>query len=32
MWVASVGVGLLATALHWPIREQPLARLSQETA
>lgn len=32
MWIASVGVGLLATALHWPIREQPLARLSQETA
>ncbi len=32
MWAASVGVGLLATALHWPIREQPLARLSQETA
>ncbi len=32
MWVASVGVGLLATALHWPIREQPLARLTQETA
>ncbi len=32
MWAASVGVGLLATALHWPIRETPLARLSQETA
>jgi MFS family permease len=32
MWAASVGVGLLATALHWPIREQPLARLSREAA
>ncbi len=32
MWAASVGVGVLATALHWPIREAPLARLSQETA
>lgn len=31
MWAASVGVGLLATALHWPIREAPLARLSRET-
>ena len=32
MWAASVGVGLLATVLHWPIREAPLARLSRETA
>lgn len=31
MWAAAVGVGLLATALHWPIREAPLARLSRET-
>ena len=30
MWVASVGFGLLAAALHWPIREQPLARLARE--
>jgi len=28
MWAISVGLGLVAAALHWPIREQPLARLS----
>ena len=32
MWAAAAGVGLLATVLHWPIREAPLARLSRETA
>ena len=32
MWLAAAGVGLLATVLHWPIREAPLARLSQEQA
>lgn len=30
MWLAAAGVGLLATALHWPIREAPQARLAQE--
>ena len=30
MWLAAVVVGLLATALHWPIREAPQARLAQE--
>ena len=29
MWLAAMGVGLLATVLHWPIREAPLARLSR---
>ena len=28
MWAASMGLGLLAAALHWPIREAPLRRLS----
>jgi MFS family permease len=32
MWMISVGLGLTAALLHWPIRDQPLARLSQETA
>jgi MFS family permease len=32
MWLLSAGLGLAAAALHWPIREQPLDRLSQETA
>jgi MFS family permease len=31
MWMASVGLGLVAAVLHWPIREQPLERLSSET-
>ena len=30
MWLAAALVGLLATALHWPIREAPQARLAQE--
>ena len=30
MWLAAAVVGLLATALHWPIREAPQARLAQE--
>ena len=32
MWMISIGLGLTAALLHWPIRDQPLARLSQETA
>lgn len=32
MWMASVALGLIAALLHWPIREQPLKRLSSETA
>lgn len=31
MWVAAVGLGLLASMLHWPIREQPLQRLSTQS-
>jgi hypothetical protein len=27
-----VALGLVAALLHWPIREQPLERLSNETA
>jgi MFS family permease len=27
MWVAACVLGLVASALHWPINEQPLARL-----
>jgi len=30
MWLLSAGLGLVAAALHWPIREQPLDRLAQE--
>tara|TARA_B100000676_G_scaffold207407_1_gene203579 strand:- start:1 stop:1191 length:1191 start_codon:yes stop_codon:yes gene_type:complete len=30
MWLAAAVVGLLATALHWPIREASQARLAQE--
>ena len=32
MWLAAAGVGVLATLLHWPIREAPLARLSRDLA
>mgnify|MGYP005670912499 FL=1 len=32
MWMASVALGLIAALLHWPIREQPLERLSSKTA
>jgi MFS family permease len=32
MWAMSVGLGLIAAALHWPIRDQPVARLARETA
>ena len=32
MWALSVALGLISAALHWPIREQPLARLTRETA
>ena len=32
MWMASMALGLIAALLHWPIREQPLKRLSSETA
>ena len=32
MWLAAGGLGVLATLLHWPIREAPLARLSRDLA
>lgn len=32
MWWAAIGFGLLAAILHWPTREQPLERLSGESA
>ena len=32
MWMVSVALGLVAALLHWPICEQPLERLSSETA
>ncbi len=32
MWGLSIGLGLVAALLHWPIREQPLERLAHETA
>jgi hypothetical protein len=32
MWVLSIGLGLLAAAINWPIREQPVARLALQTA
>ncbi|MDH3739621.1 MAG: MFS transporter [Alphaproteobacteria bacterium] len=27
MWYASIALGLIATLLHWPIRDQPMERL-----
>lgn len=32
MWIASAVLGVISAALHWPIREQPLQRLSGEAA
>jgi MFS family permease len=32
MWGISVALGLFSAALHWPIKDQPLERLSQKTA
>ncbi len=32
MWLAAAALGIVAAFLHWPIREQPLARLAQNTA
>jgi MFS family permease len=32
MWGASVVLGLVAAALHWPISDRPLARLAERTA
>ncbi len=32
MWMFSVALALAAAALHWPINERPLARLSREAA
>jgi MFS family permease len=32
MWWLSVGLGLLAALIHWPIREKPVARLEAEAA
>ena len=31
MWVAAAGLGVISALIHWPIREQPLARLSAQT-
>lgn len=32
MWWISVGLGLFAALVHWPIRERPVARLKLEAA
>ena len=32
MWMASVALGLVAAALHWPISDKPLARLKESAA
>ena len=32
MWLISIALGLVAAALHWPIREQPVERMAPETA
>lgn len=32
MWTISVGLGVVAAMLHWPIHEQPLPRLAREAA
>ncbi|MBT4491199.1 MAG: MFS transporter [Rhodospirillaceae bacterium] len=31
MWAISVALGLMAAALHWPISDQPLKRLTEQT-
>jgi MFS family permease len=32
MWALAIALGLIAAALHWPIKEAPLARLTATTA
>ena len=32
MWWMSIGLGLFAAAINWPIREQPVARLAMKPA
>jgi len=32
MWGISVALGLASAALHWPIKDQPLERLNQQSA
>lgn len=32
MWAIAIVLGLVSAVLHWPIREQPLERLSSQTA
>jgi hypothetical protein len=32
MWWISVGLGLFAALVHWPIKERPVARLGLEAA
>lgn len=32
MWWLSIGLGLFAAAMHWPIRERPVARLAMQPA
>jgi MFS family permease len=32
MWWISIGLGLFAALIHWPISEQPVPRVAAETA
>jgi hypothetical protein len=32
MWVLSIGLGLMAALINWPIRERPVARLALQPA
>jgi hypothetical protein len=32
MWWFSIGLGLLSAALHWPIQDEPVARLKDVEA
>jgi predicted MFS family arabinose efflux permease len=32
MWWLSIGLGLFAAAIHWPIRERPVERLRVQPA
>jgi hypothetical protein len=32
MWWLSIGLGLIAAAMHWPIRERPVERLRVQPA
>ena len=32
VWWCAVGLGFVAAAIHWPIDERPVARMSAQTS